>query len=237
LAGPRQVQFQSADLLVVGVDKGQIGGDGTTHRRIVETLGDVEFLAIGGERQLLGERIELILAGRVLHMADQMSALPDEEGSAAEQIARLAHALGIDVGLRQGAAAKERGDLVGVDLVVLGLAAVDRLHEEGVSEDEVDTFRRAKVGDPVPGEHALAGDDEVLAERFEGGEELVGLGGQVLVEPDLSVLVEDADEEGSGMQIDAGVKSMGLVVEAHRDLLWGRVEIGSRRVVVAIRRD
>ena len=47
LGRPRQVQFQRADLLVVGVDEGQVGGDGTTHRRIVEALGDVEFLAVG----------------------------------------------------------------------------------------------------------------------------------------------------------------------------------------------
>ena len=68
-----------------------------------------------------------------------------------------------------------------------------------------------KIGDPVPGEHAFAGDDKILAERFEGSEELVGLGSQVLVKDDLSVLIENADEEGSGMQIDAGVKSMRLV--------------------------
>ena len=52
-----------------------------------------------------------------------------------EQVAGFPHALGVDLGLRQHAATKQNGDLGGVDLVGLGLAAVDSLYVEGVSED------------------------------------------------------------------------------------------------------
>jgi hypothetical protein len=62
-----------------------------------------------------------------------LGAAADEEGAATKQIAGFPHALGVDVGLRQHATAKQDGNLVGVDLV--GLAAVDGFHVVGVSED------------------------------------------------------------------------------------------------------
>ena len=63
------------------------------------------------------------------------------------------------------AAAQQAGDLGGVDRVVLGLAAVDGLHVQGVAEDEGDALVFAEVGEPVPGEHALAADDQVRRGR------------------------------------------------------------------------
>jgi hypothetical protein len=50
-------------------------------------------------------------------------------------IARFPHAFGVEVGLRQHAAAKQDGNLVCVDLVDLGIAAVDGFPVEGVSEE------------------------------------------------------------------------------------------------------
>jgi hypothetical protein len=64
-----------------------------------------------------------------------LGATADEEGAATEQIAGFPHAFGVDVGLRKNAAAKQDGNLVSVDLVGLGLAAVDGFHVEGVSEE------------------------------------------------------------------------------------------------------
>ncbi len=90
------------------------------------------------------------------------------------------------------AAAEQAGDLAGVDLVVLGLAAVDGLHVQGVAEDEGDALVLAEVGEPVPGEHALAADDEAVAEGRDGVEEGVGLGGQIAVSKTVvAVVVED----------------------------------------------
>ncbi len=64
----------------------------------------------------------------------------------------------------------------------------------------------AQVGEPVPGEHALDADDEAVAEGLDGVEEGVGRGGQVLLEDGLARVVEDVDEHGSGVQIDAAVE-------------------------------
>ena len=55
--------------------------------------------------------------------------------------------------------------------------------------------------------HALAGDEEAVAEGGDGVEEGVGVGGQVLGEDDPAVMVEDDDEDGPGVQVDAGVES------------------------------
>src|SRR4051812_15999265 len=87
---------------------------------------------------------------------------------------RFAHAPGVDVGERKGAATQEAGDLGGVDLVVLGLAAVDGFHVEGVAEHDGDLLLLAEVGQPVPGEHALGADDEAIAEGSDGAQEAVG---------------------------------------------------------------
>ena len=61
-------------------------------------------------------------AGLILDVSDEECALADLEAAATVQVAGVA---GPEVGLSQVAAAEECGDLVGVDLVVLGLAAVD----------------------------------------------------------------------------------------------------------------
>jgi len=88
-----------------------------------------------------------------------------EVAAPAEQVPRGAHRAGVDIGHGQHAAAQEHGDLVGVDLVVLSLAAVDGFHVQGVAEDEGEAFARAQVGDPIPGEDALDGHHEVVAVR------------------------------------------------------------------------
>jgi hypothetical protein len=54
---------------------------------------------------------------------------------------------------------EEPGDLAGVDLVVLGLAAMNGLHVQGMAQDESDAFAPAEIGDPIPGKHALDAND------------------------------------------------------------------------------
>jgi hypothetical protein len=67
-------------------------------------------------------------------VGEQGGALADEVGAAAEQVAGLTHALGVDVGEGEVAAAQQAGDLAGVDLAVLGLGAVDELQVQGVAD-------------------------------------------------------------------------------------------------------
>jgi hypothetical protein len=91
--------------------------------------------------------------------------------------------------------------------VALGLAAVHGFHGVGVTEDEGDVVSAAGVGEPVPAVDALAGDEQSVAEGLDGAEEGFGLSGQIAGVARLSVVVEDDEEEGPGVQIDAGVES------------------------------
>ena len=58
-------------------------------------------------------------------------------------------------------------NLEGIDFVVLGLAAVDRIHIERVAQDEGNALAGTQVSEPVPGEHALDGHDETFAKRLD----------------------------------------------------------------------
>jgi hypothetical protein len=84
---------------------------------------------------------------------------------------------------------------------------MDGFHAPSVSEDEGDVMVAAGIGEPVPAVHALAGDEEAVAEGGDGAEEVVRAGGEVFGEDDLAVVVEHDDEDGPGVQIDASVKS------------------------------
>jgi len=68
-------------------------------------------------------------------------------------------------------AREERGDLPGIDAIVLGLASVDGFHIEGMAELEDDAVFFARVSQPVPEKDALTADDDVLLVWSNGGEE------------------------------------------------------------------
>jgi hypothetical protein len=87
-----------------------------------------------------------------------------------------------------------------------------------VAEDEGDFFLLTEVGQPVAGEQALTSDGESVAERSDGLEEGVGAGGDGILLDAGSFVVEDAEGEGPGMEIDAAVESVLLVVESHHGL-------------------
>ena len=118
----------------------------------------------------------VVLRPRVVNVCQQLAALPDQMEATAEQVARRPHASGIHIGLGPQSAAQEARDLVRVNLVVLGFPTVDRLHRQRVAEHERDLFGGADVCEPIPREHALGGDDQIvpvrgddLEERLAGG--------------------------------------------------------------------
>ena len=90
-----------------------------------------------------------------------------------------------------------------------------------MAQDEGDGLVLAQVGEPVPGEHALAADDQAVAEGRDGVEKGLGLGGKIRLEDGLAGVVENVDVHASGVQIDAGVKSVLTGVAAHVPCLRG----------------
>ena len=152
-------------------------------------------------------------------MRDQGRTLLHEVHAAAEQIARFTQALGVDVGDGDVAAFEQPGDLLGVDVVVLGLAAVDRLHVQRMAEHEGNLLLPAQVGDPVPGEQTLDGDDHVGPEGASTSSSSCFSAGRLLLQDDGAGLIDDADGQEPCVQIDAAVELVWFGVESHHGLL------------------
>jgi hypothetical protein len=70
--------------------------------------------------------------------------------SAAQEITRGAHPARVDRSLGHEAATQERRDLVGIEAVVLGVAAVHRPHVEGMSQDKGNPLVLAEISEPGP---------------------------------------------------------------------------------------
>lgn len=85
-----------------------------------------------------------------------------------------------------------------------------------------DVLGGAEVGEPVPAEHALDGDGEVVAERRDQAQELGGVGGDVALEQDVALGVEDADEHRPRVKVEAAVVLVRLRVES-RVASWVRL--------------
>jgi hypothetical protein len=64
------------------------------------------------------------------------------------------------------------------DAIVFGFAAVDGFHVERVAQDELDSFLRAQIGQPVPAEDAFDGHDQIVAIGLDGFQEHLGTGAQ-----------------------------------------------------------
>ena len=92
---------------------------------------------------------------------------------------------------------------------------MDRSHVKGVPQREGDLVVFAEIGEPVPGEHALAADDETRAIRCDSVAKRLGVGRQIGFEDGVASVIEDVGTHASCVEIDAGVECVGMVVEAH----------------------
>jgi hypothetical protein len=214
---------ESVELL----DQREIELDGLAHRGIGEVL--EQAVAVGGVGDALAQGREVVLVDRVLDVSEELAALAHQVKAPAEQIAGRAHLGGVDVGLGEHAAAEQHGDLVGVDPVVLGLAAVDGLHGERVAEHEGDALGGAQIGEPVPGEGALGGDDEIVAVRRDEFEEHGRRRFHVAMDEHLALGPQDADVHRARVQIDPAVVAVLAGVESHGSSSCADARAGCRR--------
>jgi hypothetical protein len=146
------------------------------------------------------------LAVGVLDVRQQLRPFPGEIHPTPEQVTGRPHGGGIDVGLREHPPAEQHGNLVGVDLIVFGLAAMDGFHIQRVPEDKRDAFLRIQVREPVPGEDAFDGHDHRFSIGRDGLEKRLRTGFHVPVQHDLAILVQDTDVHAAGVEIDTAVK-------------------------------
>jgi hypothetical protein len=84
-----------------------------------------------------------------------------------------------------------------------------------MTEDKRDIFFVAKISQPVPGEHALGTDDQIVPVRMNGLQKGVRLGFDVAVEQCLSLLVENTQVHFVGVQVDSTVMLVLFGVQSH----------------------
>jgi len=198
---------------VVGIDHIQIGGHGHPHRRLVEPLQQpLPVLWSGDPAQRI---LEIVLTSGILGVGEELGPFAHEMIAPAHQIPRGPHLLRVDVGHGDQPSSQQGGDLLGVDLVVLALAAVDGPHVERVSENEGDVFFGTEIGQPVPGEHALGADHQIIPVRSDGLEEGCRFGLDVAMEQDVPFLTEDAQVHFVGVQIDSAIMLVLFGVQSH----------------------
>lgn len=166
-----QLPFQGANDIVIGIDHRQVDLHDLFHLRIGKVIGNRTARSFVGHSNF--DFRQIVLDGRTAHMAEQIGPAADQEAASAQQIAGRPHLGWIDIGHGKHATTEQTGNLLGIDLVVLYLAAVYRLHVQGMAEDEIDLLPAAEIGQPVPGEHALHADHQVVPEGPNDPEEII----------------------------------------------------------------
>jgi hypothetical protein len=84
-----------------------------------------------------------------------------------------------------------------------------------MAQDKRDILLIAEIGDPVPGEDAFYGHDNVLTIWRDSLQKDVGICFDVPVQDDLPLLGQDAKIHGLGVQIDSAGKFVLLGVKSH----------------------
>lgn len=92
-----------------------------------------------------------------------------------------------------------------------------------MTQDEGDPLSLAEISDPVPAEEAFDGDHKVLHVRLEGLQQFLPVAVELPVDQFLAGLVEDAEVETPGVQVNSAVELVLPGVESHRGLLGERV--------------
>jgi hypothetical protein len=207
------IAFEVARQPIEMVNEIEIGLDASSNVGIGELASNAFPMDLVGD--LFTELGEIALAIGVLDVSEEIGSFACEVVTTAQEIPCGAHGSRVDVGLGEHSGPQQPGDLTGIDSVVFDLGAVDRFHVEGMTEDEGDVFAFAEIGKPIPGEHALDGDGDVVAEALNDLEERLRFGGKVAVSDDLTVLVENTNVHRSRMEIDAAVESVLCSVESH----------------------
>jgi hypothetical protein len=200
-----QLGFDGDDLGVVMADESQFVLEGELADGIgfLGQEGSFPGIAVGAGR-FVGGTVVGQLDG--LDAGEQIGAMPDEVSALAQQRPEGTFGGGIDVSLGNQVGTEEVGDLFGVNAVVLVLAAMNGLEIEGMSQDEGEVGGLAGVGEPVPAEHALGADGQVVAVRGdeleEEGEVIVA---NVRVDQDFSLAIHEADVHLVGVEINSAV--------------------------------
>jgi hypothetical protein len=148
-------------------------------------------------------------------MGQEVCALAHEMRAATQEVPSGPHLDRVDIGLWEHATAQQGGNLLGIDFVVFGFAAVNGFHIQGMAQDEGNPFCSTQVRKPIPGEDTFNGDDETVTIGGNGPEKGFRSRFHIAVQPDFPIVAQDADVHGAGVQVDTTVKWVLLSVESH----------------------
>jgi hypothetical protein len=213
LGGLPNGQLQIPQQLVIIVNQSEINCDALLHGGLRKPLSHPS--AIGFVGDLLANLGHVVLPVGLLHMRQQLGPFPHERHAPPQQVPGSTHRGGVDVGLGQHAAAQQHGNFLGIDLVIFGLPAVDGFHVQRMPEDKRHPCACTQIGQPVPREDACDTDDHVGSIRCDSVEKRFWASWHVPVHQNLTILVQDTQVHGAGMQIDAAVQWVLLGVESH----------------------
>lgn len=131
-----------------------MNGDAFWDAGLVKALDNpVAVLRFGDAAEAVGQ---IVLAMSVLDVAVEFGPFSHKMIATSQQIPGSPHSCRIDIGHGNHASPQQSGDLVGVDPIVFGFAAVDGFHVEGMSQDKRNIFLDTEVGDPACRVEALA---------------------------------------------------------------------------------
>ena len=213
----QELLFEDGQLRIVMVNEGYVVLEGELadgmgfagEEAFLPGIAVVNGLAEGGAvvGQLMG-----------LDAGEEFGAFRNVEDTLAEQSAQGPLGGGINVAGGNEVGAQEVADFFGVNAVVLVFAAVNGLEIKGVGQDEMDVGGLAGIGEPIPAEHALGADGQIVAIGRDEFKEV----GEVII-PDVGVdeffagAVHDADVHLVGMEINSAVEFSGGGVILHSD--------------------
>jgi hypothetical protein len=88
-----------------------------------------------------------------------------------------------------------------------------------MTQREGNTFLYTEIGEPIPSEDTLDGDDQPRTIGGNGPEKVFRRRFHVAVQQDFPILTQDADVHAPGMQVNTAVKLVLVGVEAP-EILW-----------------
>jgi hypothetical protein len=171
-------------------------------------------VAVGFVSARLADLRQIVRAIGLLEVRQECRALAHAMSPSPPQVAGRPHLCRRDVGVREPPTAEQAGTLVRLDRSVLGLAPVHRLHGQRMAQHKGKTFTGAEVGQPIPSEETCDTDDQSGPVRRDGFAKRFGASWHVAVPQDLTLLVQDAQVHGAGMQSDTTVKLLLFRVES-----------------------
>ena len=75
------------------------------------------------------------------------------------------------------------------------------LHVQRVAKYKLDVFIQTQISQPVPGEHTLGANDQVLAISFDGAQEVAWIRADISMQPLVALSVKDADRRRNRIRV------------------------------------